>query len=267
MQNGVIPFLTTCEQRKSSSSSSSAVQKKLAELAVTLSQAGQNFEVPEVLLAVDVFVVQVFDEARKKSAPLPTAEQHATVLGDSALVNQLHSGVNKWIKQIQGVTKYFSGGGTSITGPAIAEVNFWLSVEKALFGVRSQLQTPEVEFTLNLLRMGKRFLTSVSFEADTGLKAAIEQVANYLLLLRDFPIQDLLAATSLEGVQGAIRTIFGHLKKVKSATQYPLGRRAANFWDPRDNRLEPETPEKSLSRPDSSKNSLERRHRSSDASS
>lgn len=49
-------------------------------------------------------------------------------------------------------------------------------------------------------------------------------VANYLIVLRDFPIQDLLAATNIDQVSSAIRTIFGHLKKIKTATQYPLAR-------------------------------------------
>ena len=103
-------------------------------------------------------------------------------------------------------------------------MNFWISLEKNLMELRIQLQTPEIEFTLQLLRLGKRFLTTVSFEQDTGLKNAIDTVANYLILLKDFPIQDLLAATTMEQVQTAIRTIFVHLKKIKTANMYPLSR-------------------------------------------
>ncbi|CAD7970794.1 unnamed protein product, partial [Amoebophrya sp. A120] len=72
------------------------------------------------------------------------------------------------MKDIQKLTKYFQPGGTSgsITGTAMSEVNFWVGIEKALFHVRNQLQSPDVEFTLGVLRLGKRFLTSVSFESD-----------------------------------------------------------------------------------------------------
>eukprot|EP00392_Amoebophrya_sp_AT5.2_P009227 g9255.t1 len=75
-------------------------------------------------------------------------------------------------------------------------------MEKALFHVRAQLQSPEVDFTLN----------------------AIDSVANYLLLLREFPIQDLLAATTFAHLQNAVRLIFAHMKKLKAATAYPLAR-------------------------------------------
>ncbi len=51
-----------------------------------------------------------------------------------------------------------------------------MSMEKNLLDVRVQLQTPQIEFTLQILRLGKRFLTTVSFEQDTGLKNSIDTV-------------------------------------------------------------------------------------------
>eukprot|EP00916_Digyalum_oweni_P025987 GHVL01042788.1.p1 GENE.GHVL01042788.1~~GHVL01042788.1.p1 ORF type:complete len:2866 (+),score=438.01 GHVL01042788.1:781-8598(+) len=40
--------------------------------------------------------------------------------------------------------------------------------------------------------------------------------------MRDFPINDLLAATTIDHLTQAVKSIFQHLRKIKNATQYPL---------------------------------------------
>ena len=57
----------------------------------------------------------------------------------------------------------------------------------------------------------------------SGLKEMLTTVADYNILMRDFPIKDLLAADSLENVCTAITTIFTHLRKIRSTT-YPTDR-------------------------------------------
>ena len=48
-------------------------------------------------------------------------------------------------------------------------------------------------------------------------------MADYNILMRDFPIKDLLAADSPELICSAINTIFTHLRKIRS-TNYPTER-------------------------------------------
>lgn len=57
-----------------------------------------------------------------------------------------------------------------------------------------------------------------------GLKAKIESVSNVNLLMKDFPMNDLLAANSVEQASLAIRSIFNHMKRLKNVTQYPYPR-------------------------------------------
>eukprot|EP00928_Gymnodinium_smaydae_P025254 TRINITY_DN20180_c0_g1_i4.p1 TRINITY_DN20180_c0_g1~~TRINITY_DN20180_c0_g1_i4.p1 ORF type:complete len:4280 (-),score=1133.62 TRINITY_DN20180_c0_g1_i4:296-13135(-) len=97
-------------------------------------------------------------------------------------------------------------------------------METALNDVKTQIDTPEVQLTLNILKAARRFLASVSFESDCGLTQAREKVANYLNLLREFPINDLVVASSVEQMTQAIRVIFAHMRKIKNASQYPLWR-------------------------------------------
>lgn len=75
--------------------------------------------------------------------------------------------------------------------------------------------------TLEILKHGKRFHATVSFDSDTGLKAALATVNDYNTLMKDFPINDLLAATDLDRIRVSIEHIFIHLRKIRS-TKYPL---------------------------------------------
>lgn len=56
-----------------------------------------------------------------------------------------------------------------------------------------------------------------------GLKQALATVNDYNPLMKDFPLNDLLSATELERIRGALIAIFAHLKKIR-ATKYPIVR-------------------------------------------
>lgn len=70
--------------------------------------------------------------------------------------------------------------------------------------------------SLDILRSAKRFHATTTFAADTGLKEAMETVHKYNLLMKDFPLDDLLAATDLTRVQDSLQSVFAHfVKKLK----------------------------------------------------
>ena len=48
-------------------------------------------------------------------------------------------------------------------------------------------------------------------------------VTDYNPLMKDFPINDLLAATELERIRTSVQTIFTHLRKIRN-TKYPIQR-------------------------------------------
>ena len=56
-----------------------------------------------------------------------------------------------------------------------------------------------------------------------GLKQALATVNDYAPLMKDFPLNDLLAATELEKIRSAVQAIFNHLRKIRS-TKYPIQR-------------------------------------------
>ena len=57
----------------------------------------------------------------------------------------------------------------------------------------------------------------------SGLKEAQDRVHDYNPLMKDFPINELLAANSLESIKTAVTVIYGHLRKIRT-TAYPAQR-------------------------------------------
>lgn len=108
-----------------------------------------------------------------------------------------------------------------LNGTALQEISFWLNKERALHRIQEKRDSLEVGLTLEILKHGKRFHATVSFDSDTGLKTALATVNDYNILMKDFPINDLLAATDLVRIRVAIEHVFIHLRKIRN-TKYPL---------------------------------------------
>ena len=204
-------------------------KKRLNDLELSLLHLQQNVDIPEISLTFHSIVQNVLDEADSNHTRASIDAFPAELIQDSTFLNRLQANVNTWIKSIQGVTRMTKDNATSSNqsqefNTASQEVNFWLSMESALEGIEGQLRSEGVLLTLEILKHAKRFQATVSFTADTGLKEAMEKVQKYNQLMRDFPLDELLSATSLSKVQDAIREIFQHLNKKLRICPYPIKR-------------------------------------------
>ena len=164
-------------------------KKKFAELELSLLHLQQNVEIPETHLIIHPVIQKAVEQVRFPMSfahgdRVPHKRQaHAAgsrpsishispkLLNDSSFLNTLHSHVNLWIKSIQAVTKLSRD---VSSGTASQEINFWLSLERALEGIEAQLRGDEVNMVMDCLRNAKRFHATVSFIADTGLKDATD---------------------------------------------------------------------------------------------
>lgn len=196
-------------------------KKRWTELELSLSHLQQNVEIPEVLLPFHDIVQNALDEAAARNTRPSIDLIPAALLQDSQFLNKLQANVNNWIRSIQVITKMNRD---PATGTANQEIHFWLSMEAALGGIESQLSSDGVRLTLEILKHAKRFQATVSFGADTGLKEAMDTVQKYNQLMRDFPLDELLSATSLPKVWDAIEQIFTHLNKKLRICPYPIRR-------------------------------------------
>lgn len=196
-------------------------KKKFAELELGLMHLQQNVEIPALNLPLHEVVQNTLKEAEAKGQK-PSVEMIAPeFLDNSAFTNSIQNCVNGWIKSIQAITKMSRDPDSESASP---EVNFWLSMESALEGVQAQLETDGIKLTMDILRHAKRYQPTLSFAADTGLKDATELVQKYNQLMRDFPLDELLSATSLQKVQESLVLIFDHLNRKLKICPYPIKR-------------------------------------------
>lgn len=196
-------------------------KKKLAELELSFLHLQQNIEIPELVLPLPDVVRDAIDHAAATGTKPTVDSIPVELVSDSRFLNDLQNTVNTWIKSIQAITKMSRD---PENGSAAQEMNFWLSMEQALEGVEVQLKSVGVLLTMDILKQAKRYQATVSFTTDTGLKDASETVQKYNQLMRDFPLDELLAATSLQKVDEALNSIFNHLNRKLRICPYPIAR-------------------------------------------
>ncbi|KAK7206778.1 dynein heavy chain, N-terminal region 1-domain-containing protein [Myxozyma melibiosi] len=198
-----------------------ATKKRLTELELSLLHLQQNIEIPQLTLTFHPAIQQVLDKATKLDTT-PTLDFFSPeLLNDAKFLNQVQANVNSWIKSIQSITKLTRD--PSI-GSATQEINFWISLESVLEDIDRQLQMDGVTLTMEVLKHGKRFIVTTSFLADTGLKESLELVKKYNLLMHEFPIDELLSASTLQKLKEAVVHVFNHLNRRIKISPYPIHR-------------------------------------------
>lgn len=197
-------------------------KRKFAELELSLFHLQQNVDIPDITLSIHPVVRAAVDRCHAAAVRVSVdAVEPASLLQDSSFLNKLQSDVNAWVKEVQTITKLDR---SVASGSTSQEINFWLSMEKAQESIEQQLRSDPIVLTLDILKHAKRFHATVSFLADTGLKDCAEKTHNYNLLMKDFPINELLSATDLEKCADALSAIFNHLNKKLRISPYPVKR-------------------------------------------
>ena len=199
-------------------------KKKFAELELGLLHLQQNVEIPALNLPLHEIVQGALSDAETRGVRPSVDLIPSEILESSAFINSVQNTVNAWIRSIQTITKMSRD---ADSGSAAQEINFWLSMETALEGIENQLRGDGVTLTMDILRHAKRYQATLSFVADTGLREATDLVQKYNQLMRDFPLDELLSATTLQKVQESLNLIFNHLNKKLKICPYPIKRALA----------------------------------------
>ena len=107
----------------------------------------RNDQIPTISLAlhpvIEETVAKCADQGRK-----PTVEAVGDIAQDTAFLNKLQNEVNRWIREVQKVTKLDRD---PTLGNASQEINFWLNKEKALTHIDDLLKSPGIGTFLALL--------------------------------------------------------------------------------------------------------------------
>ena len=59
------------------------------------------------------------------------------------------------------------------SGTALQEISFWLNLERALRRIQEKRESTDIALTLEILKHGKRFHATVSFDTDTGMEVIV----------------------------------------------------------------------------------------------
>ncbi|KAF1990825.1 hypothetical protein K402DRAFT_460233 [Aulographum hederae CBS 113979] len=196
-----------------------ATKKKLAELELSLRHLQENIEIPHLTLPLHPVIQNAIDLAQERREPPSFSLIPPEIAQDTSIQNEIQKYVIGWIQSIQMATK---SDRDPSTGTAAQEINFWIGFEASLDAIQRQLDSPGVKLTLDLMGMAKRYNVQTSFRTDTNLRETLELVTKYNILMKDFPLNELLSATSLEKVREAIDSIFAHLNKKLRVSPYPI---------------------------------------------
>ena len=83
------------------------MEKKLIELEMGLNSLQENSEIQEVDLQIHPIVASIAKTCRESNRK-PKVEDYDEKTQDSHFLNQLQSGVNKWVRDIQNVTLFLN---------------------------------------------------------------------------------------------------------------------------------------------------------------
>ena len=98
-------------------------------------------------------------------------------------------------------------------------------MERSLTNIDEQLKNNLFEVTTKLLQQANKITLVFSFRHDTGLEQKLKTAKDYNRLLRDFPINQLLSANSLDQIRKSIDLIFNQFRQVRSGgDSYPNAR-------------------------------------------
>lgn len=183
--NILFSIVGTINQGSNSSGSASdqfasQMEKKIAEVEMGFLHLQQNIEIPEINIQINPIVLQAIQRCSEENRK-PRVDDFTDRVEDTNFLNALQSGVSRWIRDIKNVTKLDRD---PSTGTALQEISFWLNLERALNRILEKRESLEVTLTLDILRYGKRFIATASFDSDTGLKEAIEMAKDYNSLMK-----------------------------------------------------------------------------------
>ena len=209
------------------------VRKKVAELELALRGCQQEVKVADVVLH-DHFAPQVTEltgALAKCSSPQEREETRDAFLSacrcSEDLKKVLCASLVACHKDLSDLASRFERRMQSSVDMAPAtERDFWLRMEEVLKKAHEQTRLPEVECTLDLVKRLKiqQHIPRQLEEDVTSIKSKLEAAQKYNILMREFPVAEILSAPDLASTAAAITKVFEHVKKNLIRAGYPLGR-------------------------------------------
>ena len=202
------------------SSTAFQLQSKMGELVDLINKTQKTSNIPSIKIEHDPELKEKMDKIEKEKGRPATLDELYEGLNDKE-INKLIDLINRWKVDVSKIIKIDRD---MKDGDTLEEVNFWSDYEKTLRDIKKQIEAPEVQMTLNILKKaGKVFVTN-PFEEDTKTDNYIKKAESYNLLLRDLPIQEMYNAGSIEDIIEQIKKIFEVIRNKMKISMYPTSR-------------------------------------------
>ena len=196
------------------------LQNKVTELVDSINKTWKTSNIPVVKLEFEKFYLAIKEKLKKEKGREPTADDFLSVLDDSQL-NNLYDCLNKWQAEISQVIKMdrnLSNGNT------LDEIEFWVDYIKVIKSIRKQLESSDVQITLDIaIKKGKTFITN-PFQLNTKTDEYIKRADSYNILLKDLPIKEMYNSNNIDDLIIQIQKIFEVVKNKMRLSDYPLKR-------------------------------------------
>ena len=196
------------------------LQNKVTELVDSINKTWKTSNIPVVKLEFEKFYLAIKEKLKKEKGREPTADDFLGVLDDSQL-NNLYDCLNKWQAEISQVIKMdrnLSNGNT------LDEIEFWVDYIKVIKSIRKQLESSDVQITLDIaIKKGKTFITN-PFQINTKTDEYIKRADSYNILLKDLPIKEMYNSNNIDDLIIQIQKIFEVVKNKMRLSDYPLKR-------------------------------------------
>ena len=196
------------------------LQNKVTELVDSINKTWKTSNIPVVKLEFEKFYLAIKEKLKKEKGREPTADDFLSVLDDTQL-NNLYDCLNKWQAEISQVIKMdrnLSDGNT------LDEIEFWVDYIKVIKSIRKQLESSDVQITLDIaIKKGKTFITN-PFQLNTKTDEYIKRADSYNILLKDLPIKEMYNSNNIDDLIIQIQKIFEVVKNKMRLSDYPLKR-------------------------------------------
>ena len=167
--------------------------KKLREVNLVLIQFQQSVYVPQIQLVFDSQIKQKFQDNEKLGIKTNIEDFN---LDDNDFINSLCKSVSKWTNDIQQVIKQNFD---LQNGTTLQEINYWMKYERALNIIDQQLKQPEVEMTLDILKLKRKVQITASFN-DLNFNSVLQKAKECNKFIKELPINDILSANSMDQI-------------------------------------------------------------------
>jgi dynein heavy chain 1 len=223
VDNGLIPLFASYKSKKSSEDNLDhidEIEQLLAKLRLEFTHCTQD----QISYIVKLEVPKKIKEKKEtitEDRQLKD-DDFEEELKDPTFFELLRKSLIGWTKDIQKVT-YMS---TDFPiDSVLTEITFWKNRENSLQSIQEQLEHPEIKLALDLLSKDTAQSSVVfSFLQNINVIHEIKKAQEFNLILKDIPVNGLIAANDLKTTQKSINDMFSHFKAFKTGGSYPVKR-------------------------------------------